>query len=196
MPKETELPDQFTRLSPFEQSLLHLLSIVYEPAHTTLLVNCLRKLELHNPRGNRATPVNLNHYLAKFEQLGFLTADHRLVPGLVEIVARKTLADGNFCRYADIIREEAPASYYYGKWSTRCWRAMRELRIGIYCQDFDLIEEAASFISSQCRDLVCSSPPIVQVVTEPFDPDWFAGLPLSFRILSYQRGPPPMVRQP
>jgi len=81
MPKETELPDQFTRLSPFEQSLLHLLSIVYEPAHTTLLVNCLRKLELHNPRGNRATPVNLNHYLAKFEQLGFLTADHRLCLG-------------------------------------------------------------------------------------------------------------------
>ncbi|HSO10553.1 MAG TPA: DEAD/DEAH box helicase [Desulfoprunum sp.] len=181
MPKETELLDQATRLSPFEQSLLHLLSIIYEPAHTTLLVNCLRKLELHNPRGNRPTPVNLNHYLAKFEQLGFLTADHRLVPELVEIIARKTLADGNFGRYAAIIREEAPASYYYGKWSTRCWRAMRELRIGIYSQDFDLIEEAASFISSQCRDLVCSSPPIVQVVTEPFDPDWFAGLPLSFR---------------
>ena len=181
MPKETELLDHFTRLSHFEQSLLLLLSIIYEPAHTTLLVNSLRRLELSNPRGNRPTTVNLNHYLAKLEQLGFITAEHRVVPQLVEIFTRKTIADGTFSTYASIIREEAPASYYYGKWSTRCWRAMRELRIGIYSQDFDLIEEAAAFISSQCRDLVCSAPPLVQVITEPFDPEWFGSLPLSFR---------------
>ena len=181
MPKETELLDHFNRLSHFEQSLLLLLSIIYEPAHTTLLVNSLRRLDLNNPRGNRPTAVNLNHYLAKLEQLGFITAEHRVVSQLVEIFTRKTITEGTFSAYAGIIREEAPASYYYGKWSTRCWRAMRELRIGIYSQDFDLIEEAASFISSQCRDLVCSAPPLVQVITEPFDPEWFGSLPLSFR---------------
>lgn len=181
MPNETDLLDQYTKLSSFEQTLIHLLSIIYEPAHTTLLVNCLRKLDLSNPRGNRPTSVNLNHYFAKFEQLGLITADRRIIPELVEIFTRKTIEEGTFPLYAAIVREEAPASYYYGKWSTRCWRAMRELRIGIYRQDFDLIEEAATFISSQCRDLVCTSPPIVQVVNGPFDPDWFNKLPISFK---------------
>ncbi len=181
MPNETDLLDQYSKLSSFEQTLIHLLSIIYEPAHTTLLVNCLRKLELNNPRGNRPTSVNLNHYFAKFEQLGLITADRRIIPELIEIFTRKTIEEGTFPLYAAIVREEAPASYYYGKWSTRCWRAMRELRIGIYRQDFDLIEEAATFISSQCRDLVCSSPPVAQVVNGPFDPTWFSSLPISFK---------------
>jgi superfamily II DNA or RNA helicase len=181
MPNENELLEHFERLSHFEQSLLFLLSIIYEPAHTTLLINGLRRLELYNPRGGRPTAVNLNHYLAKLEQVGFITADRRIVPQLVEILTRRSIAEGVFPKFAAIIREEAPASYYYGKWSTRCWRAMRELRIGVYSQDYDLIEEAAAFISSQCRDLVCSVPPLVQVSTEPFDPGWFGNLPLSFR---------------
>ncbi|MDP3480810.1 MAG: hypothetical protein Q8R88_13645, partial [Desulfoprunum sp.] len=128
MPTETDHLEQYNKLSPFEQTLLQLLSIIYEPAHSTLLVNCLRKLELSNPRGNRPTSVNLNHYLLKFEQAGLTTPDRRCVPELVEILTRKALQEGNLALYAGIIQEEAPASYYYGKWSTRCWRAMREMR--------------------------------------------------------------------
>ncbi len=181
MPYETNLPEQYTKLSPFEQTLLQLLSLIYEPAHSSLLVNCLRKLELNNPRGNRPTSVNLNHYFTKFEQLGLTTPDRRCVPGLVEILTRKTLEEGTLSLYAGIIQEEALASYYYGKWSTRCWRAMREMRIGIYTQNFDLIEDAADFIANQCRDLVSTLPPIVQVITTPFDAHWFDSLPASFK---------------
>jgi SNF2 family DNA or RNA helicase len=181
MPIETDPLELYKKLSSFEQTLLQLLSIIYEPAHSSLLVNCLRKLELCNPRGSRPTSVNLNHYLSKFEQLGLTTPDRRCSPELVEVITRITLQEGNFASYAKIIQEEAPASYYYGKWSTRCWRAMREMRIGIYTQEFDIIEEAAEFISTQCRDLVSSLPPLVQVITTPFDAEWFAGLPTSFK---------------
>ncbi|MDP3478927.1 MAG: DEAD/DEAH box helicase, partial [Desulfoprunum sp.] len=107
--------------------------------------------------------------------------DRRCVPELVEILTRKALQEGNLALYAGIIQEEAPASYYYGKWSTRCWRAMREMRIGIYLQNFELIEDAADFISGQCRDLVSTTPPVVQVINTPFDALWFASLPVSFR---------------
>lgn len=181
MPNETDPLEPYKKLSSFEQTLLQLLSIIYEPAHSTLLVNCLRKLELCNPRGSRPTSVNLNHYLAKFEQLGLTTPDRRCSPEIVEIITRTALREGNLALYSKIIQEEAPASYYYGKWSTRCWRAMREMRIGIYTYNFDLIEEAADFISSQCRDLVSTLPPVVQVITTPFDAEWFSGLPASFK---------------
>lgn len=173
--------EQYKKLSPFEQALMQFLSIVYEPAHSTLIVNCLRKLELKNPRGNRPTVANLNHYLTKFEQLGLLTPKRQCSPELVETLSKLAVKEGTFSLYAKAIQDEAPVSYYYGKWTTRCWRAMREMRIGIYTQQFNLIDDAQEFLENQCRELVDAPPPTVQVMTNPFDADWFRGLPTSFQ---------------
>ncbi|WP_419176959.1 DEAD/DEAH box helicase [Desulfosediminicola sp.] len=181
MPTDTPPLEQLDKLPFFEQSLLQFLSIVYEPAHTTLLVNCLRKLDFKNPRGNRPTAANLNHYFSKFEQLGLLNAERQVIPELVEVLSKNAVKEGTFATYANAIRKEAPVSYYYGKWSTRCWRAVREMRIGIYTQDFDLIEEAAEFLSTQCSELVGDMPPTVQVATSPFDAEWIRSLPTSFQ---------------
>lgn len=181
MPTETTPLEQLDKLPPFEQSLLQFLSIVYEPAHTTLIVNCLRKLEFKNPRGNRPTAANLNHYFSKFEQLGLLTEDRQCDSQIVEILSKRSVADGTFATYADTIREEAPVSYYYGKWTTRCWRAIREMRIGIYMQDFDLIDDASEFLNNQCKEMIAERPPAVQVTTSPFDVDWIRSLPTSFQ---------------
>jgi len=181
MPTDTTSLEHLRKLPPFEQSLLQFLSIVYEPAHTTLVVNCLRKLEFKNPRGNRPTAANLNHYFAKFEQMGLLNQDRQCIPEIVEILSKDAVAAGTFADYAKVISKEAPVSYYYGKWSTRCWRAIREMRIGIYTQNFDLIDEAAEFLNSQCREMITEIPPTVQVTTRPFDIDWFRRLPSSFQ---------------
>ncbi|SHO47473.1 DEAD/DEAH box helicase [Desulfopila aestuarii] len=181
MPTDTTPLEQLRKLPPFEQSLLQFLSIVYEPAHTTLVVNCLRKLEFTNPRGNRPSATNLNHYFSKFEQLGLLNQDRQCVPEIVEVLSKDAVREGTFADYATVIRKEAPVSYYYGKWSTRCWRAIREMRIGIYTQDFDLIDEAVEFLNSQCREMITETPPTLQVTTRPFDIDWFRHLPSSFQ---------------
>lgn len=181
MPIDTTLLEKYQKLTPFEQALLQILSIVYEPAHTTLVVNCLRKLEFKNPRGNRPTAANLNHYFTKFEQLGLLTEDRQCPLEFVEVLSKIAVANGAFDRYANAVREEAPVSYYYGKWTTRCWRAVREMRIGIYTQDFDLIDEAAEFLSTQCREITGLTPPTVQVTTCPFDSQWTRSLPASFQ---------------
>jgi len=181
MPTDIPPLEQLDKLPPFEHSLLQFLSIVYEPAHTTLLVNCLRKLDFKNPRGNRPTAANLNHYFSKFEQLGLLNSERQVIPEIVEVLSKRAVKEGTFSEYADAIRKEAPVSYYYGKWSTRCWRAVREMRIGIYTQDFDLIEEAADFLSTQCSELVGEMLPTVQVTTAPFDAEWIRSLPTSFQ---------------
>ncbi len=177
----SELLQHYNKLSSFEQTLLQFQSIVYEPAHTTLIVNCLRKLDIRSPRGNRPTAANLNHYFAKFQEVGLLTDERQCPPALVEKLSRIAVEEGTFPTYAKVIRKEAPVSYYYGKWTTRCWRAMREIRIGIYTQNFDIIDDALEFISGQCRDILSPLPPTVQITTNPFDPVWFRSLAPSFQ---------------
>ncbi len=182
MPDQIDtLVEQYNKLPPFEQTLLQFLSVIYEPAHTTLIVNCLRKLEIRSPRGNRPTAANLTHYFTKFQEAGFLTEDNQCQPGLVEILSRLAVENDNFNTFSQIIRKEAPVSYYYGKWTTRCWRAMREMRIGVYTQDFDLIDSALEFLSNQCRDILSAVPPTVRIATTPFDPAWFKKLAPSFQ---------------
>lgn len=178
---ENDLLRQYENLSQFEQTLLQFLSVVYEPANISLIINCLNKLELRSSRGNRPSATNLNHYLAKFQQLNLLTTERQCAPEIVEILSKISVAEGTFPLYAEVIRAEAPVSYYYGKWTTRCWRAMRELRIGIYTQKFELIDDAAEFIETQCREIVSALPPTVQVTASPFDIDWFKNLPISFQ---------------
>ena len=86
MQTNSPLLEQYAKLSQFEQTLLQFLSITYEPAHATLIVNCLRKLDLVNPRGNKPTAANLTHYFNKFEELGLLTKEKQVVEGIVEIL--------------------------------------------------------------------------------------------------------------
>ena len=178
---EIDLLQQYENLSPFEKTLLQFLSVVYEPANISLIVNCLLILDLRSSRGNRPTAANLNHYLTKFQQLNLLTDDRQCAPEIVETLSKYAVAEGTFPAFARTIRDEAPVSYYYGKWTTRCWRAIRELRIGIYTQQFDLIDDATAFINSQCREITPIVPPTVQVTTRPFNIDWFRSLPTSFQ---------------
>ncbi|MBT8347265.1 MAG: DEAD/DEAH box helicase, partial [Desulfofustis sp.] len=181
MPDVENRLQKFDRLGHFEQALLQILSIIYEPAHTTLILNCLKRLELKGPRSNRPTTPLVNHYVVKLEEAGFLNDNRQCHLEIVETIARKAVQSGTFERFAAAVQKEAPASYYYGKWSTRCWRAIRELRIGIYTQDFEIIDQALRFLDSQCVDLPISLPPVVQIITKPFDPQWFRALPPSFQ---------------
>ena len=45
----------------------------------------------------------------------------------------------------------------------------------------ELIDQALGFLDNQCEDLTIPLPPVVQVVTRPFDPEWFGALPPSFQ---------------
>jgi len=180
MATDTDLLQKYDRLNPFEQTFLQFLSVLYEPAHTTLIVNCMRKLDLRGPRGNRPTTANLNHYLEKFRKLGLVQKNLQCSVDIVEVISKIAVKEKSFKVFAKAIRDEAPVSYYYGKWSTRCWRAIRELRIGVYTQQFELIDEATDFLDQQCADIV-SVPPTVQVTTRPFSAEWFRTLPVSFQ---------------
>ncbi len=181
MTNPSSLLQQYHALNAFEQRFLQLLSIVCEPPQSVLFLTCLSKLDMRSPRGACPTAANLTHYFNKFQKLGLVTKERQCAPELAEILSRIAIAEGSFAAFVKVIRKEAPVSYYYGKWATRCWRALRELRIGIYSQQFDLIDEALDFIESQGKDFFSPLPPIVQVIISPFDPVWFRSLPPSFQ---------------
>jgi SNF2 family DNA or RNA helicase len=171
----------YHKLNPFEQGILQFLSVVYEPPQAALLLNCLARLDIRSPRGICPTAANLSHYFSKFQKLGLITKERQCAPELTEILSRISVAEGTFSTFAKVIRKEIPVTYYYGKWSTRCWRAVRELRFGIYTQQFDIIDESLDFLDNQCQEFFSGIPPLAQIVTTPFDPQWFRTLAPSFQ---------------
>src|SRR5665648_173887 len=110
----TETPtllQHYGKLNQFEQTFLQFLSVVYEPPHITLLINCLTRLDMRSQRGTCPTAANLTHYFTKFQKLGLVTKERQCAPEITEILSRISVAEGTFSSFAEAIRKEAPVSY-------------------------------------------------------------------------------------
>lgn len=171
----------FESLAPFEKSLLILISIIYEPVSITFLLHTISKAESLVQDLHSLTKDELMAILLRLRQSNLLDEKNRCPHPLVEFITRKSLGRGVMCALAALVEREAPVSYMYGKWTTRCWRAMRQFRIGVYCGDFDKIDESLRFLREHCLDRLNNRPPSVIVAAEAFDPGWFGALPGSMQ---------------
>jgi len=185
--KENTLKTLVQNLPPFEQFLLQFISIIYEPVSISFLNNCLGRIDLpllNNHRPRREELKVVIHRLRELELLGPL---NQCQPLLAEQLTRQAIAEDRFSIFTTLIEKEAPVSYLYGKWSTRCWRALRQFRIGIYSHDFDKIDEAAVFLEEQCQEQTGLEPPAVRIVARAFNADWFSSLPGSLQFFLLDR---------
>ena len=171
----------YTSLPPFERSLLQLISIIYEPVSITFLLHCLSQAEALVPDISKPSKEVLQAAIIRLRQLKMLDEQNRCPQPLVEYLTRKAVEDGYFTSLAFLVECEAPVSYMYGKWSTRCWRAMRQFRIGIYSRDFDKIDESLFFLEENCMERLEDKAPSVLVAAEAFDAKWFGELPGSLQ---------------
>ena len=180
---ETTTFDQniLSSLSPTDLFLLQFISIIYEPVSVTFLANCLGRVDMDFPGGRAPVKEEIQASVLRLRELGLLNRQNQVVPVLAELMTRKAVENGLFSTLAYLIEKEAPVSYTYGKWSTRCWRAMRQFRIGVYSQDFDKIEEAQAFLEQQCQEHLGPEPPGVRMAGTGFDIAWFASLPGSLQ---------------
>jgi SNF2 family DNA or RNA helicase len=174
-------------LSPFEQFLLQLISIIYEPVSITFLQNCLGRTKLALPGGKKPTNQELREIIVSLQDKGLLDTLNQCPPELAESLTRQSLADDQFASFAALVEKEAPVSYLYGKWSTRCWRALRQFRIGIYSHDFDKIDEASLFFEEHCYKHLGKEPPAIRLVARHFCADWFSALPGSLQFFLLDR---------
>jgi hypothetical protein len=179
--QEQQALSDFQSLNKFEKSLLILLSIIYEPVSQTFLMNLLSKAEAIVPALRRPTKEELQASITRLRKLGLLDENNCCSRALVEQLTRKAVAREIFSGLASLIDREAPVSFMYGKWNTRCWRAMRQFRFGIYSLDFDRIDESQAFLEEHCQQQLDNKSPAVLVAAEAFDPDWFGSLPGSMQ---------------
>ncbi len=171
----------YDALTPFERHLLQLISIIYEPVSVTFLFNCLTRADTPFPDDPRPSKDEFRLLISRLHAAGLLNGRNRCPSPLVEWLTRKAVEDGLFGDLAEFVEREASVSYMYGKLSTRCWRAMRQFRIGVYSENFDKIDQALAFINEQCTELVGKEPPAVLVAAKNFDAKWFGGLPRSMQ---------------
>jgi len=185
--KENNLPEVVRSLPPFEQFLLQFISVIYEPVSINFLHNCLGKIDLPLPGGHRPGNDELQAIVKRLRELELLNSLNQCSPLLAEQLTRQAVLEGRFPFFAALVEKEASVSYVYGKWSTRCWRALRQFRIGIHSHDFDKIDEAAVFIEEQCQKQLGSEPPAVRIVARTFNPLWFGSLPGSLQFFLLDR---------
>lgn len=119
--------------------------------------------------------------VSRLRRKGFLNGKNQCPKVLAELLTRQALHLKRFTRMAALIERAAPVDYTHGKWSTRCWRAIRQFRIGLYGQNFDKMDDALLFWEKEGHHHLKSEPPAVLVAARAFEPKWFASLPGSFQ---------------
>ena len=158
-------------LSSFERYLLQCISIIYEPVSVAFLTKCVHLAGRYQVGRDEIKSVVIN-----LRKAGYLNRQNQCVPELAEQLLRLSEQEGWFAQFAALVEKQAPVSYMYGKWATRCWRSLRQFRIGVYTGDFDKIDESGRFLAEQCGRHLELEPPAVLVVARPFDAKWFGSL--------------------
>jgi SNF2 family DNA or RNA helicase len=168
-------------LPAVEQLLLQFISIVYEPVSAGFLGRCLISLDPTLFGDRRPSSEEISEMVGRLRSKGFLNAKNQCPPVLAEFLTRQAVTQKRFSRLASLIEKSAPVDYTHGKWPTRCWRALRQFRIGLYSQNFDKLDEALVFLEGECHRYLVIEPPAVLVAAHAFDPVWFVTLPGSFQ---------------
>jgi len=176
-----------SRLSPIEKYILQLISIIYEPVSISFLETCIKKAEFPLPDSERPGKSELRSLISGLREKNLLSRSNQCNRSLVELLTRQTLDNGLFGPLSELIQKEAPVSYLYGKRVTRCWRAMRQFRIGVYTNDFEVIDESLDFLEEICLDQFEKKNPAVLVAGELFQPEWFSTLPGSLQFFLLEK---------
>ncbi len=179
------IPTAFQTLSSFERSLLHLASILYEAVNRATFASCLRRAGITGPRGEWLTPNSLAPFFQKLQDLELLDKNGRCPDDIVELVSRDALAAGSFGKMAEAVEAELPFSQYQPKGPNRCFRAMRQYRLGLYRGDMVQLENMHPMLDKFCPEEDTRLFPVVRFCSNPFDPEWHRGLApsLQFYIL-------------
>jgi hypothetical protein len=185
--KTAQLVSAYQSLTTFEQILVQLLSVIYEPVNRTAILNCLQKADIKGVSGPRLTIATVSNGLHMLQRHGFLGEERLIDDCFVEVASRIAVTEGYYEKFARIVQQELPLSYFHGRKSHKCQRIMREYRIGVYTHDIPTLENLVTLLQSQCRSIQSVTYPAVQVCARPFQEEWFSTLPTSLQFYLLDR---------
>lgn len=178
----------YRRLSPLEQSLIHLCAVIYEPAAEPVIYSCFRKTRLARQYSHIASLQDIKAVLRRLRQLDLLTAQWRCHPVFMELAMRQAVAHSDKAYFQDLVNavhEIMPFSdchRYAAGSEAHGHRLMRDFRIGIHAMIPSVYLDCYRQLTSQHTPDSNQVDPFVQVVQNPFDPAWFRLLPADVQI--------------
>ncbi|MEM6715451.1 MAG: SNF2-related protein [Cyanobacteria bacterium P01_C01_bin.147] len=183
----------YQRLTEVQRTIVQVFAIFYEPVSRVNAGRCWGMAIPPWAGSQRIKPLNVSQFSAqvtKAIQQGTLTQAQGLGPCcpelLVDIVVRDAIALGTFEPIVKAVHQQSPLKRRYATHGPRtfvqetAW--LRELRIAIYREDTDEIDELLQDADQAYWQRTQSFPMVLeQVINNPFDAAWFETLSLPFR---------------
>lgn len=185
---EHDLLAQAGSLSEEAYLLLQLAAVLYEPVSTSFLCRAFLSLDHYLLGERRPRYDEVQVMISHLRQEGLLSSQNQCPPVLAELLVRESIKEKRFTRLVAFVEQSTPMEYQHGRWQVRCWRALRQFRIGVYSQNSEVVEEALKFLQQvECRQLFTGMLPAARILTYAFDPAWFAAMPvfLQFFLLDH-----------
>lgn len=182
--ERTQLLERFHLLAHHDQEMLELLSIIYEPAGSAHIDACFQEYLLCLDTNRSRPDEPSTAILRRLQQNNLVTWDGRCNPLIREIISRIAAASGTFAPMAAIVRKHLPvAGDEYDALAKKSDRHLREMRIGLYLADFEYFNEHM-LRYYDCPEISDQHSPLVEIVNNPFDGDWFRTLPFHLQLHS------------
>ncbi|NEQ99276.1 MAG: hypothetical protein F6K30_21635, partial [Cyanothece sp. SIO2G6] len=190
-PVQQKLLNSYQQLSATRQRVLQLFAIAYTPVARSKVLECLHHAGIVDDDGNRLNSSRLKKHIDSLLSLGLvlqqqLNISPQCRSQIAEIVTRIAVVEGQFGEMAEAIQSVIPISQLNDKNFPRRFETnehfLREFRIALYRDRFDLIEELLeeyyknSYLSRHLEKLAMKDI-VLLVFNNPFDPEWFARLP-------------------
>jgi superfamily II DNA or RNA helicase len=180
-----QLTEGYRNLSPFEQKIVQLFAVIYEPVSRTAFLECINQINRLDKNAKPLIAKTLKPYIDKLLEAGLLVQEsgqgaqcHLL---LLEIATRDTLRAGYFETMVEVMDEKLPINSYRGngpRYFTSDRQLMREVRIGFYRQDLGFIQRQLEDYSRYFHpkqkitlEAICQ-----KICNNPFDREWFSTL--------------------
>ncbi len=183
-----QLIKTYQRQTVINQQIIQLLSVIYEPITRTSLWECLQATGLQDNEDKIYNLKNLKPEIDQLLKVRLLIEDVQKKvfcnPAIVEIITRDSINKNNFEKFVNIVEEKIPISVRSWGNQLRDFKSeeqlIREIRMGIYRQDLQFIQEQITAYNAQSYKDDFEWEKIIDIVlTNPFDSEWFVRLPFT-----------------
>lgn len=176
-----QLLERYESLSLQEQSILQLVSVIFEPTTSEIVSSCIQELLSISDSAETVSPFNI---LRKLQDRDLVTWRYQCNPLLVEIISRRAVTDNTFPTMAAIVQKIIPVhGPSYQALHIKNRRHVREMRIGLYLKDFDYFTDHL-FKFYDCPEISKNQSPLFEIFNNPFDKEWFKILPAHLQLHS------------
>lgn len=180
-----QLVEEYNKLSALQQAIVQLFSVIYEPVSRGVFVTCLNQAGVQDKTGKPFTNLTIKPYIDRLIRVGVLLQDRGqgacCHPLLMEIATRDAVRVGQFETFAKVMQDCLPIPPRWkggAKFFRHDSQLIREVRLGIYRNDIEFIEQQLDdyYKHSYLQDKISLREIYELVCNNPFDPEWLRAL--------------------